>query len=124
MELVSRILGSVLMLCATYLGWKHGWAGIAAKKEALHLFGQWGVSKPGVMAIGFFTLSGVVLMLIPKTFFVGNFLTATIILCIMCLHLADRNLQGALLEIPFLLMSLLIIYLGHPMSRIADTIIK
>jgi choline-glycine betaine transporter len=56
-------------------------------------------------------------MLIPKTFLWGNFLMAAGILLMMCLHLQDRDMKGVVIEIPFLLVSLLIIYLKHPLAR-------
>ena len=104
------------MLFAAYMGIKHGWAGVSGKPEALEVFAKWNIGKSGVMVISSLTLLSVVLMLIPKTFLWGNFLTAAIILLIICFHLQNRDLKGVLIEIPFLLLSLLIIYLRHPLA--------
>jgi len=105
------------MLFAAYMGIKHGWAGVSGKPEVLEMFTKWNIGKFGVAIISSFTLLGVVLMLIPKTFLWGNFLTAAIILLIICFHLQDRSFKGVLIEIPFLLLSLLIIYLKHPLAK-------
>ena len=107
------------MLFAAYVGIKHGWAGISGGPEVLGMFTKWNIGKYGVLAISSVTLLGVVLMLIPKTFLWGNFLTAAIILLIICFHLQDRDFKGVLIEIPFLLLSLLIIYLNHPLAKIS-----
>jgi hypothetical protein len=108
------------MLFAAFMGIKHGWAGVSGKPEILEMFAKWNIGKYGVMAISVLTLLSVVLMLIPKTFLWGNFLTAAIILLIICFHLHDRDFKGVLIEIPFLLLSLLIIYLKHPLAKPAD----
>ena len=104
------------MLFAAYMGVKHGWGGISGKAEVLEMFGKWSIGKYGVMTLGALTIMGTLLMLIPKTFLWGNFLTAAGILLMMCLYLKDGDLKGAAIEIPFLLLSLIILYLGHPLE--------
>jgi hypothetical protein len=39
------------------------------------------------------------------------------ILLIICFHLLDKDLKGAAIELPFLLLNLLIIYLQHPLAK-------
>ena len=112
-----KIINSILMLFAAYMGVKHGWGGLSAKPEVLEMFGKWNIGKYGVMALGFFTMLSALLMLVPKTFLPGNFLMAAGILLMMCLHLYGRDLKGAAIEIPFLLLSLVIIYLQHPLAK-------
>ncbi|RYD69048.1 MAG: hypothetical protein EOP55_24615 [Sphingobacteriales bacterium] len=61
--------------------------------------------------------------LIPQTFLWGNFITAAGILLIICFHLNEttaasaERLKGVAIELPFLLLSLLIIYLQHPLAK-------
>ena len=57
------------------------------------------------------------LILFPKTFVWGNFLMATGILMIICFQLLNKDLKGAAVEIPFLLLNLVIIYLQHPFKN-------
>lgn len=115
--MITKLINSALMLFAAYMGVKHGWGGISGKLEVLDMFQKWNIGKYGVMTIGFFTILSSVLMLIPKTFLWGNFLLATGILLMMCLHLQAKDLKGAAIEIPFLLLSLAIIYLQHPLAK-------
>jgi hypothetical protein len=115
--MVLKIINSVLMLFAAYMGVKHGWGGLSGKPEVLDMFQKWNIGKYGVMTIGAITLLSAVLMLIPKTFLWGNFLMAAGILLMICLHVQDRDLKGVVIEIPFLLLSLLIIYLQHPLAK-------
>lgn len=115
--MVLKIINAILILFAAYMGIKQGWAMFAGKHEMLEMFGKWNVGKQGLMVLGFFTLLSVVLMLVPKTFVWGNFLMAAGILLIICFHLLDKNLKGVMIELPFFFLSLVIIYLQHPLAK-------
>ena len=114
-----RILNSVLILFAVFMGIKHGWNMLTAKPEMLEMFGKRNFSKNAVIVNGAITLLASLLILFPKTFVWGNFLMAAGILMIICLQLLNKDLKGAAIEIPFLLLNLVIIYLQHPF-RIMD----
>jgi len=81
------------------------------------MFARWHIGKTGVMIIGAFTLLGSACMLFPKTFVWGNFIMAAGILFIIAFHLADKDMKGVLVELPFFLLSLLIIYLQYPLTK-------
>ena len=115
--MVIKIINAILLLFASYMGVKQGWAMLSGKNEMLEMFSKWNIGKQGVMVLGFFTLLSVVLMLIPKTFVWGNFLMAAGILLIICFHLLDKDFKGVMLELPFFLLSLVIIYLQHPLAK-------
>ncbi|RPE14194.1 hypothetical protein EGT74_12015 [Chitinophaga lutea] len=112
-----KIIGSILILVALYMGVKQGWAMLSAKPQMLEMFGKWHIGKTWVAVIGAATLLGGVLILFPRTFLLGNFLSAAVILLIICLQLWIRDLKGAAVEVPFLLLSFLIIYLQHPLAK-------
>jgi hypothetical protein len=118
-----KIINAVLILVALYMGIKQGWAMVSGKPEMAEMFTKWNIGKNGLLIIGLFTIIGAIMVLIPQTFMWGNFITAAGILLIICLHLneatattADR-LKGVAIEIPFLLLSLIIIYLQHPLAK-------
>lgn len=90
---------------------------LVAKPEMLEMFGKWGIGKQAVIVNGAVTLLASVLILIPKTFVWGNFLMAAGILMIICLQLFHKDLKGVAIEIPFLLLNLVIIYLQHPLRK-------
>ena len=112
--MIVKILNSILILFAVFMGVKHGWNMLTAKPEMLEMFGKWNFSKNAIVINGAVTLLASVLILFPKTFVWGNFLMATGILMIICLQLLNKDLKGVAIEIPFLLLNLVIIYLGHP----------
>ena len=112
-----KIINSALILFAVFMGTKHGWNMLTAKPEMLEMFGKWNVSKDAVVINGAITLLASVLILFPKTFVWGNFLMAAGILMIICLQLLHKDLKGAAIKIPFLLLNLVIIYLQHPLKN-------
>lgn len=110
------MLNSVLMLAAVFMGFKQGYAMLNGKPEMLEMFSKWNFSKNAVIVNGVVTLLASVLILFPKTFVWGNFLMAAGILLIICLQLLNKDLKGVTIEIPFLLLNLVIIYLQHPLK--------
>jgi len=115
--MILKIINSVLILVAVVMGLKQGWAMFSGKSEMLEMFGKWNINKTGLVLIGATTMISALMILFPKTFVWGNFLMAAGILLIICFHLMDRDLKGVAIELPFLLLNLIIIYLQHPLSK-------
>ncbi len=90
------------------------WSG---KPEMLEMFERWHFNSGAVKLTGAITMLSAMLILWPPTFIAGNFLMAAGILLIICLQLSVQSLKGAAIEVPFLLLNLLIIYLQHPLSK-------
>lgn len=115
--MILKIINSALILFAVFMGMKQGYAMFSGKPEMLEMFGKWNFSKTAVMINGAVTMVAALLILFPKTFVWGNFLMAAGILMIICLQLLNKDLKGAAIEIPFLLLNLAIIYLQHPLQK-------
>lgn len=115
--MILKIISTALILVTVFMGTKHGWNMLTAKPEMLEMFGKWNFSKNAVMINGAVTLLASILILFPKTFVWGNFLMAAGILLIICLQLLNKDLKGVAIEIPFLLLNLIIIYLQHPLKN-------
>ncbi len=121
--MIIKILSSVLILLALYMGIKQGWAMLSGKPEMVDMFNKWSVGKLALSIVGAVTIIGAVLILFPQTFLWGNFISAAVILLIICFHLNETSistaerLKGVAIELPFLLLSLIIIYLQHPFSK-------
>lgn len=118
MEAFTKYLNIVLIVIAVFMGFKQGWAMLSGKPEMLELFGKWNFNKSAVMVVGTITMISAILIVIPKTFIWGNFLMAAGILMILCFQLLDRDLKGAAIELPFLLLNLVIIYLQYPFKNL------
>ena len=114
--MVIKIINAILILFAVYMGLKQGGAMLTGKQEMLDMFSKWHFSKTAVMITGGVTVLSALLILLPRTFKAGNFLMAAGILLIICFHLSDKDLKGVAIELPFLLLNLVIIYLQHPLA--------
>ena len=115
-----KIISGILILITIFLNVKHGWSGLTNKisPEESTMFADLGINRTMGIIIAVLTLvAAVLLILFPQTFFVGNLLNATIILSILALALKNGNIKLALIEIPFLLMPLIMIYLRHPFKE-------
>ena len=115
-----KIISGILILLTAYLNIKHGWSGITNRvsPEEAKMFADLGISRTIGSIIGVAMLAVVALILFPQTFFAGNLLNAALILFIIAMALKAGNIKLALIEIPFLLMPLLLIYLKHPLAKI------
>jgi len=112
-----KIFSGVLILISAYLGFSHGWAGIIMKPEVAAMSEGLGISKSFLLAFSVLSIIMACMILIPQTFFAGNLINAFMILLIMALSLRVGNTKMALIEVPFLFLPLLMIYLGHPLKR-------
>ena len=117
MDTFVKYLNIVLILIAVFMGLKQGWAMLSGKPEILALFGKWDFSKTTIKLIGAITMLSAILIAIPKTFVWGNFLMAAGILMIICFQLTEKNLKGVTIELPFLFLNLVIIYLQYPVKN-------
>jgi hypothetical protein len=114
--MILKIINSILILVAVFMGLKQGFAMFSGKPEMLEMFAKWQFSKTGVMINGLITMISALLILYPKTFVWGNLLMAASILMIICFELLDKDIKGVAIELPFLFLNLLIIYLQHPLK--------
>ena len=117
METAVKVLSATLLLFSLYMGVKHGLAMSLGKPEMIEMFGKWGIPKMAIQVLGFVGLVATVCLLFPGSFVWGNFITAGLILFIMVQFLTTRDLRGFLIELPFFLLPLLMIYLRHPLAR-------
>lgn len=116
---ILKIVNAVLIVIAAGMGLKQGCAMFSGKQHMIEMFSKWNFDKTGVMVLGGITMLSAVLILFPRTFLWGNFIMAATILMIICFQLLNQNIKGVGVEIPFLLLNLLIIYLQHPFSKIS-----
>ncbi|WP_316815748.1 DoxX family protein [Pedobacter nyackensis] len=115
--MIQKVFNSILILIAVFMGLKQGWAMFIGKTEMIEMFNKWNFSRTGLMMNGAITMISALLILYPKTFLWGNFLMAAGILLIICLHILDKDMKGMIIELPFLLLNLIIIYMQHPFAK-------
>jgi hypothetical protein len=114
---VARIISAILVLLAFVMGLRHGVDLVrstpAKVLETLHI----SLSQPTILTIGVLTCAGAILVLFPQTFFAANFISAAVVLYLAASQSKTHNLRGALVELPFVLLPLLVLYLGYPFKH-------
>ncbi|MBE9583300.1 hypothetical protein IM792_02460 [Mucilaginibacter sp. JRF] len=111
-----KILSGILIAISVYIGLNHG-SRVFRKPSAAYaeMMLSLGITDPVRIVFGLWAIAAALLTVFPATFFWGNTLRAIQLILMMALVLKAGNYKFALIEIPFLLLPLLLIYLGHPL---------
>lgn len=110
-----KIISIILLLVSAFLSIKHGWDVIQPSNvEQTKMMEDLGITKPTMPYLGKFSIIIGLMLFFPQTFFISNVLNAVIILLIMALSLKAGNYTIALIEIPFLTLPLVLIWLKYP----------
>ncbi|CAM4416494.1 hypothetical protein SAMN06265348_11919 [Pedobacter westerhofensis] len=116
--MLIKIISALLILVTAYFGLSHGSRTFSKPSaEYLQMMALLGITDTVRVIFGICPILSVILILFPQTFFAGNVLRAVLLLLMMTLALKAGNYKFALIEIPFLAMPLLLIYLGHPLKN-------
>ncbi|MEH6681242.1 MAG: hypothetical protein V7724_11880 [Sediminicola sp.] len=114
--MITKIISGILILVTVFLHAKHFWDGIHINEspQMLKMLADLGMNTRYMPIFNVLTLLIAIMVLFPQTFFMGNLLNAITIICIMALGLRAGHYNIALMEIPFLLIPLVLIWLKHP----------
>ncbi len=114
-----KIVSGILILITAFLSFKHGYEGLTMKVKPAQaeMMSGLGIGRTAGIIISILSIAVGFMVLFPQTFFAGNLINAAMILLIMGLALKTGNFKLALIEIPFLLMPLVMIWLGHPFKN-------
>ncbi|TCC92461.1 hypothetical protein EZ428_11670 [Pedobacter frigiditerrae] len=112
--MMIRIFTAVLLIVVVIMGFKQGIAMFNGNEVVLEMFGKFNFSRFWVKVLGGLTILAAIMVLFPQTYVVGNVLMASLILLILCLQLSIMDIRGAMIEVPFLLMNLALIYFQYP----------
>jgi hypothetical protein len=118
--MIFKIISGALLLFTTYMGIKHGWQVLNIKPgdtgPEIDLIRKLNLSQGVLKVFAVLTILSALLILFPQTFVMGNILNAIGIVLIMSTLLNVREIKPVLIEIPFLLIPLILIYLKHPLA--------
>lgn len=117
--MIKNIISLLLLVISVSLSFKHGWDTFTYKSnpEAVKAMAGLGISEAAIPILGVLTIAIGVLLLFPGTFFHGNLLNAVSIVLIMALASRAHNYRMVLIEIPFLAMPLIMIWLKYPFKN-------
>lgn len=110
-----KVVSIILTLVSAFLSIKHGWDAFQPPNaEQAKMMAALGITKAAMPFFGGLSILLAVLLFFPQTFVISNILNAVIIVLIMALSLRAGNAKTALIEIPFLAMPLILIWLKYP----------
>lgn len=117
--MIKNIISLALLIISVSLSFKHGWDTFNYRNnpESVKIMNELGINESFIPFFGVLAVAIGILLLIPRTFFLGNMLNAISILLIMALALRSGNYKMALIEIPFLVIPLLMIWLKYPFKN-------
>jgi hypothetical protein len=115
---IIKIISGILIVFVSIMSFKHGFTGLKnmpLQGDAAML--SWGINKQIQTIIYIASMLMAVMILFPQIFLAGNILGAIIFIVLMCFQINAGNIKAAATEIPFLLITLSLIYLGHPLKK-------
>ena len=114
-----KIISIILLLASAFLSIKHGWDAFQpATAEQAKMMANLGITKTIMPYFGVFSIIIGLLLFFPQTLFISNVLNAVTIVLIMAMSLRADDYKTALIEIPFLAMPLIMIWLKYPFAKI------
>lgn len=116
--MIKNIISLVLLIVSVGLNFKHGFDSFKTPTpEQQKMISQMGMNESSMKVMGIVAILIAVLQLIPKTFFVSNLLNAFVIITVMALAIRVENYKMVLIEIPFLILPLVMIWLKYPFKN-------
>ncbi|ROI00049.1 hypothetical protein [Chryseobacterium daecheongense] len=117
--MIKNIISLLLLIFSVLLNFKHGWDTFNYKSnpESVKAMADLGITETAIPFLGSLAIITGILLLFPRTFFYGNVLNALLITLIMALAARSENYKMILLEIPFLFMPLIMIWLKYPFKN-------
>jgi hypothetical protein len=117
--MIKNIISLVLLIVSVALSFKHGCDTFhyRSNPQSLKMMSELGISAGAIPVMGALTILTGILLLFPKTFFWGNVLNAISIVLIMVLALRAGKVNMVVMEIPFLIIPLVMIWLKYPFKN-------
>ncbi|RZJ86113.1 MAG: hypothetical protein EOO20_18945 [Chryseobacterium sp.] len=117
--MIRNIFALTLLIISVSLSFKHCWDMLNYKSNPnlLNMIKSLGIAETVVPFFSILAIATGFLLLIPGTFFWGNVLNASIVVLIMALAIRSGNNKMVLIEIPFLILPLLLIWLKYPFKN-------
>jgi hypothetical protein len=111
-----KIVSGAAILFTAFMSIRHGVAGLRMSAESVKMLNNIGFADKLVVPFSLLTVVAGAAVLIPQTFLLGCVLNALLILVIMIFALVNGQFKTALIEIPFLAIPIMMIYLGYPIK--------
>jgi len=117
MSFALKLFATALLLATVALSAKQGWGMLTDQPPVRELLQPLGLGRQSRLLLGSVVLLSAGLTVFAGTFLWGSYLSAACILLILALQLHHQNVAGALVELPFLVLALVVLYLRHPLAQ-------
>lgn len=115
-----KLISGFLILFSAFMGARHGWSGLTFKPgdttPTAELQRTLNLSADTLKVFSIATILGGLLVLPPQTFLAGNILNICLFVFLIIRFLIAGDIKHALIEVPFLLIPVVLIFLKHPLS--------
>ena len=117
--MIKNIISLILLAVSAFMSFRHGWNSLNFDNnpEQVKRIEALGINTTFIPYMGTYMIFVGLLLLFPKTFVLANLLTAIAILTIMVLALNAEQTSIAFIEVPFLIMPLVMIWLKYPFIK-------
>lgn len=113
-----KIVAIILLLASAFLSMSHGWQAFQpTSAEQAKMMNNLGITQSVMPYFGALSITIGLMLFFPQTFFISNVLNAVTIVLIMALSLRAGDYKTALIEIPFLALPLILIWLKYPLKN-------
>lgn len=110
-----KTVSIIILVVSAFLSIKHGWDAFqSTNAEQAKMMANLGITTTIMPYFGALSILIGLMLFFPQTFFIANVLNAVTIVLIMALSLRAGDYKMALIEIPFLALPLLLIWLKYP----------
>lgn len=117
--MTKKIISLLLLVMTVGLHFKHGWDAFHKPTfQQLNMVSKLGLEESAIPYIGVCVILLGVILLIPKTYFIGNILNALVIIMIISFAIKAGNYKMVLFEMLFLTIPFLMIWLKYPFINI------
>lgn len=114
--MMLQIVSGAAILFTAFMSIRHGLAGLRMNPQTVKMMSGIGFNEKIVMPFSILSILAGLAVLIPQTFMQGCVLNALLILVIMIFALWNRQFTTALIEIPFLAIPIMMMFMGYPVK--------
>lgn len=114
--MMLQIVSGAAILFTAFMSIRHGIAGLKMNAQTVNMLNGIGFNDKVVMPFSILSILAGLAVLIPQTFLLGCVINVLLILVIMIFAVWRRQYTTALIEIPFLAIPVMMIFLGYPVK--------
>jgi len=118
--MTTQILNTTLTVVAACMNTEQGLMMQNSKQELLEMNNNGGLDKLQLIVLGIITFVSGLLLVLPGTFDVGDFLIFSVFLITVCFQLETKDLSGFARELPLIALNVMLLYMQYPLQEVKE----